>query len=646
MLKQKIKIAFIHFIRKPIFILRFKLKLYKIPSSLRPNYFFNSNNFHSSDFHKTLLEIQSKEQIINDAELILQNKFQTLGSELTYLGEKINWYLDFKSSRTWEKSFYTKINSKESINKSDIKVPWELSRFHQAQYLAKAYLITQDEKYSKKFFELLNDWIESNPFCFGVNWTCAMEVAIRAVNWILALHIFNKSPHFTNEIQTKIYSSLYQHGLFIRNNLEYGRRNGNHYLSDLMGLIWLGAFFYNHSFGKEWFHFAQKELEKEILIQVYKDGVDYEKSTYYHRLVTEIFTLSFLVGEIMNQTFSEKYKDRLFKMYKFIASYVLDDDVPNIGDCDDGRIIKFNFSEKISEMRNTLNIGAVVFNDSDFKFKSEKLFVDALFLTGVQGIQKLKQIPSIIIKPEPKIFPEGGFYILEDSHFFLFFDAGDIGMNGWGGHGHNDTFSFELAYKNKRFIVDSGTYVYTPEPELRQKFRSTASHNTVMIDGIELADFMNLFRIKADLTNPKIEAINLGESTSNNIFISAIHHAYQRIRNPVIVKRQVNLNSLNKQILIQDYFYGEGKNKIEIFLHLHPDVKIITIGDEKEFTLFRDDTKLEIKFMPEDDCTIAIEDYYYSESYGRIKNNKRFRVELFFTGDKNKSFKTQIKAIQ
>lgn len=642
MLIQKIKIGYIHFVKKPVFILRCKTGIIKKNLSLKPNYFLDSNNFFEQQFKKSLLEIQSDAKIIEEAQLIIQNKFQTLGSELTYLGEKINWHQDFKSGRIWEKVFYTRIDSKHSVNKSDIKVPWELSRFHQAQYLAKAYLITKDEKYAQKFFELVDNWIDENPFCYGVNWNCAMEVAIRAVNWIFALHIFKSSQYFSEQILKKILTSLYHHGLFIRNNLEYGRRNGNHYLSDLMGLIWIGAFFYNHQFGKQWFKYAKKELEKEILIQVYEDGVDYEKSTFYQRLVTEIFTLSNIAAEKINKPFSNKFKERLHKMFEFIASYVIGDEVPNVGDCDDGRIIKFNFFEKISEMRNLLAVGSVIFKDEFLKSKAEQNFVDVLLLLGLDGFQKFSEIKTIEIKPENKIFPNGGFCVLNYKDFFIFLDFGDIGMNGWGGHGHNDILSFELAYKGKRFFVDSGTYVYTPEPELRQKLRSTYSHNTIMVDGKELAEFLNLFRIKQDLSQARLVQYSLNNVEKD--LIEAEHYCYKRLENPVIIRRKIVVEKLNGVIKIEDTFSGNGSNRIEIFYHFHPQIKIEKLTNQI-YQLELNELKLLLELPEIEYYKTDIEEGLYSESYGKIEKNLVLRITIEKKNKFPESFVTLLKSI-
>ena len=146
-------------------------------------------------------------------------------------------------------------------------------------FRSEAYQITKDEKYAKEVVDELNDWIDNNPLMYTVNWTCAMEVAIRAVNWIYALTFIKDSQYFDDTIAKKIYQSLYQHGFFIYNNLERTiPYSNNHYISDVIGLLYLGKLFHNTRRGRRWFSYAKKAYYKEVMIQVLPSGVNYEKS--------------------------------------------------------------------------------------------------------------------------------------------------------------------------------------------------------------------------------------------------------------------------------------------------------------------------------------------------------------------------------
>ena len=130
--------------------------------------------------------------------------FDLLGSGSTKLSkdgkgyQPIDWHIDFKSGYRWNpKTFYAFIKYGNKLG-VDVKVPWELSRFQHLILLGQAYQLTKNKKYAVEFENQILDWIDNNPVGFGVNWRCAMDIAIRASNWLIAKEYFQDSDDIRN----------------------------------------------------------------------------------------------------------------------------------------------------------------------------------------------------------------------------------------------------------------------------------------------------------------------------------------------------------------------------------------------------------------------------------------------------------------
>jgi uncharacterized heparinase superfamily protein len=572
-------------------------------------FFFHPRN-RKDFFLNTLASIQSYESILDDAEDTLGNSFQTLGSAKVELGAAIRWQLDFKSGKEWPLQPLRTSDILDLNYPSDVKVPWELCRFHQTWWLGKAYWITGNERYAQKFKELVEDWIENNPVGHGVHWTIAMETAVRAANWIAGHFFFCESKTIPKEFWTRFSKSLYIQGRFIKSNLEYSRRNGNHFLSDIVGLLFLGFFFKQTRFGRKWLAWAVRNLEIEMQNQILPDGVDYEKSIAYHRLVLELFYSAAILCKINRVTLSEAYWTRLEKMFEFVQYYTRPDgSIPLWGDADDGRLFRFQMNNDINDHRHTLAVGAILFGRSDFKFAAGRFYQDALWFFGGEGFEKWQ---SLHVERQPllsRAFSDAGFYVMRTKDVHLFIDAGELGQCGRGGHGHNDTLSFELWMNTMPIIVDPGTYAYTFDLVARQEFRSTRAHNTVMIDGKEIAEFDGLWSVKEDRTTPKV--IQWKNDAEYDILI-AEHYGYRRLTPPVVHHRAIELNKESNAVRIRDEFTGQGEHVLEWRLCLAPSVVIQSLG-ESEVVIKSGNVMLAIH---KESGKWNAEDGWYSPTYG------------------------------
>jgi len=589
--------------------------------SARFRFFFHPRN--KRDFFLNLLtKTQSEESIDAEAREVMENKFETLGSGLVSLGETIDWQRDFKSGKRWDLKPPFLLNLADLGNPSDVKVPWELSRFHQVWWLGKAYWLTNDERYAQKFASLVEDWIDNNPVGLGVNWAVAMEVAFRATNWIAGYYFFCDSKTISNGFWIKFFKSLYVHGVFIEHHLEISWRNDNHFLSDIVGLIVLGIFFRDTRFGKDWLSWGVKTLETEMNAQVSADGIDYEKSTSYQRLVIELFYTATILCERNKIHFSPAFLKRLENMFEFILHYTRPDgSIPLFGDADDGRLFRFILHDDINDHRHVLSIGALLFNRPDFKNAAGKFYQDSLWLYGGEGFEKHQMLRADATEIQSRSFPAGGFYIMRNNQIHLMADVGDIGMGGMGGHGHNDTLSFEYWVNGEPLIVDSGTYAYTFDVAARQEMRGTRSHNTIVVDNKEIAKFVGLWMIRNDSTKPRVTEWTTSQTSD---VLEAAHYAYNFLSSPVIHKRRFVLEKKEQKLEIFDFLDGSGKHRIQSYLHFDPHVSLRVEGAQQATATGRyGEYHISVSAG-----TFSICDTWFSRTYGMRQKNQTLVLNL------------------
>jgi hypothetical protein len=341
---------------------------------------------------------ENRDNALQDAQKIIDRNFCILGWHLNYSGKKINWHLDPKNNFEWKKYYYKRLYPVAKIgNNRDCKMPWELCRFQHLTSFIRGYFLTdEDDRFVDEAVQQIAHWISDNPFPYGVNWTCAMEVSIRACNWIWAWQAFREHPAWNDDFNQQFLRSLWQHGRFIRNNLENkGGIRTNHYLSDIAGLLFIGLMFPQFRDAEKWKQFGIRELIRSMDEMVYPDGVSFENSTAYHRFALELFAYSAILCKKNDIDLPESFWKRLEKMFEFIMYCTRPDGrMPMIGDADDGRF--FIFSDYYEwdrwDFRYLLSIGSVLFNRQDFKKIGGKCHIEAAWLLGQEGVSKWEKL--------------------------------------------------------------------------------------------------------------------------------------------------------------------------------------------------------------------------------------------------------------
>ena len=550
--------------------------------------------------------------------------FDLLGSGPVRLGDHIDWHQDFKSGARWEPKYFKQIKEIELGDASDIKVPWELSRCHHFVSLGIAYWLTEKEKYAAEFVSQCRDWIERNPPYHGVNWHCAMEVAIRAINWIWGYYLFAGSPQFDTQTRAAMACSLATHGEYIWNNLEFDKRviegryvrhNGNHYISDLIGLIYLGLVLPGQD-PNRWLRNGLEELDREMQVQVLSDGVHWELSPSYHRLVLELVLPAVILCSRNNIPVPQLIKQKCEAMLEYTKHYLKPDGLcPLVRDADDGRVYHLDDND-YRDHRHLLALGGAFFARGDFLGRAGRFSGEIIWMLGPIGLEKAKRLPVSNSPMTSHDFPEAGFYVLrgpDQAHIFV--SCADIGMKGtYGGHAHNDCLSFELGYEGRSFITDCGTYAYSGDPASRNQFRSTASHNTARVDAVEINQFDEdvLFGMHSD-AKPKV--LEWRKEVDFDL-LRAEHFGYTRLLEPVVHQRCFLLDRISKRFQIEDLFEGSGEHLFELFFHFSPGVELAQVAD-RSFEASVTGVTILLEFSDEGNWNVRLEEGWVSERYGR-----------------------------
>lgn len=239
----------------------------------------------------------------------------------------IDWQKDFKSGFRWSANEWY-LNQRNSLAGVDIKVPWEIGRLQHLPQMAISCVSDYDALLIKEFRNQICDFIALNPPRFGVQWACTMDVGIRVANMLLSYDIFKQldKTNILNEAFDKIFfQSIYEHGVHIVNNLEYGENlTSNHYLSDIVGLLFVASYLESNDEVDMWLGFAVQEVINEMQKQFYEDGSNFEASTSYHRLSSElmVFATALMLGLDKEKCQAlQNYKTNNWKVQPKLKSY-------------------------------------------------------------------------------------------------------------------------------------------------------------------------------------------------------------------------------------------------------------------------------------------------------------------------------------
>ncbi len=332
-----------------------------------------------------------------------------------------------------------RVVNQDTWNISDASHLWNfnLHYFEWGVALASRWRETSRVCYLDCFKTRVRSWMAACPYPEGDAWH-PYTISLRLINWLVAIDLFDGKIEEDDGFYSAMRESMYRQYRHLLINQETHLR-ANHWWENLKTLVIMSA-----AFG-EWNVHAKvmRHLEGQLGEQILPDGVHFERSLMYHKLVLEGLLRVYVASQCLHFKLPDSFVLKVKSMLDAMASL-------------ERGMGKTPF-----------------FNDS-----ADGVAKECSPLTAACG-----RLLGMEADDAKTTFPDAGYYKLYNGDIAVMFDAGEPGPSYMLGHAHCDCLSFELSYKGEPVIVNSGTYAY--QSELRSYFRSTAAHNTCVVDGEE-----------------------------------------------------------------------------------------------------------------------------------------------------------------
>ncbi len=421
-------------------------------------------------------------EVLRLADEVLRHHIPIFGGVID-TGPEIQWRRDYVHKVETGTPYFRSVPYLDFIRSGDHKYIWELNRHQHLVILAQAFRFSGERAYLEEAQRQVESWLAANPFLRGINWASALETAFRALSWIWLDHLAGE--WLPAAFRQSLLTALYRHGCFLEKNLSIYFSPNTHLIGEAAALHTLGLLYPEFPRSARWCARAGELLEAEMEAQVLADGSHMEQSAYYH-----VYALDFFLWHAVRAKTSARFRDKLGRMADYLDALLgAAGRLPLIGDDDGGRVFH-PYGARTAFGPATLATCAVRLERPEWIRSAEDLAEQAAWWIGEPA---LNCTPAPRAQASSRLFPNAGVAIMTAGDVQIVAKAGGFGAHS-AGHSHSDVLSFVCRRGTRELLIDPGTYTYMADAEWRNRFRGSAAHNTIRIDGADQAEAAGPFR--------------------------------------------------------------------------------------------------------------------------------------------------------
>lgn len=406
------------------------------------------------DIDHIVIPVQEQKTIIAKADLLLDQTFvfdkpwDMERCSIPYKLDILNW---------------------ETICHDDEEWCFMLNRMEYLDTLINAYIISKDTRYIQKAKYYIIHWINSHVRIVSQPSTRTLDTAIRMMSMFETVPYLLHYSVLKDEELELIFTSIYHQALYLKENYQPKYTLSN-WGSIQVGILCIILDIYPKQ--GHLYSWVEQEIQQQLQIQIYEDGLQWEQSTMYHVEVLNILLKVIYYKRVFNQICNQYIIDTAEKMSE--ALYQLS--MPN------NEIECFGDTDRVT-ISAVMERASYLFSNGILKYFGNAEFdAENMYYFGACANQEYKNLP--LLQPALQSFDgyASGVFTTRScwgsSANFTMFTNGSLGS----GHGHSDNLHVSLCMNGKPVLIDSGRYTYREDHEERIRLKSVAAHNSLVID--------------------------------------------------------------------------------------------------------------------------------------------------------------------
>ncbi len=499
------------------------------------------------------------------ADRVIAGRFDLLGYKgLAFAagGGEIDWHFDPAHDVRAPGGYWDEVPFLERAC-GDHKIIWELNRHQYWMVLGRAYWLTGNDRARDTFISHLNGWMAANPPLDGINWASMLELSLRTLSWLWALHFFSagsaERPSDESPWTVDLLLGLDRQLTLVERNLSQYFSPNTHLLGEALGLYVAGRSLPGLARAARWEAAGRQVLIDQISRQINPDGGHAELSTHYHRYTLDFYLLALATAVRTGDPCADVFGRATRALAEFARAMATDDGrIPAIGDEDGGMLLPMCGRDP-ADLSDSLQLAAHLLGDPSLSVGAPA--EEVVWVAGA-----LPRVP-----PVPHAWPSlplratGYFVSRTNLGDHLIIDGGRHGFLN-GGHAHADALALTLTVQSRPLLIDPGVGCYTINPEVRDRFRSTKFHNTLTVDDRSQSIPDGPFHWRHTATATVVD----WQSSEGADYFEGSHDGYLPVVHHRAVLSRPGCWIVVDRIVEHGDHGGRGRHRVDNHWHLHP----------------------------------------------------------------------------